>query len=99
MRPAVTGLLAGVVGGAFAPVLIKPHSLRNTAKGMIKGALVLYERGRVGFATWSESLSDLVAEAQEEHQQDKARTTDRGSEGIVTPLKQRQAGGLPDEDG
>lgn len=98
MAPAVAGLVAGLVGGAVAPALVTKNSVRRAAKSLIKGALFLYERGRVEMATLSESISDLVAEAQEERGREMDAGTEMGT-GVVTALKQKPAAAAPDHNG
>jgi hypothetical protein len=87
--PVVTGLVAGVVGGLIAPVIPR-SSLRSAAKALIRGAIVIYERGREATATWAETASDLVAEVQIERAIAAMGNGAQGSE-TVTPIKRDQA--------
>lgn len=60
----LTGLAISAVAILLAPVLSRWG--RPVAKGAIKGGLVAFQTGRTRLAELSETVEDLVAEAQAE---------------------------------
>lgn len=66
--PIVVGVSAALAVTVFAPVVL-PVMLtigRPIAKSLIKGGLMLYEKGREAVAVAGESVEDLVAEVRAE---------------------------------
>lgn len=63
-----TGLAIGLGAAVLAPVLVPAvgRVARPVAKTVIKGGLVVYERGREVAAELGEAVEDLVAEASSE---------------------------------
>lgn len=64
----ITGLAVGIGAALLAPVIvpIATSILRPLAKSVIKGGILLYEKGRETGAELAETLEDLVAEARSE---------------------------------
>lgn len=70
----VVVLAAGVAAALLIPVVLPAvaRAGKPFAKGLIKGGLIMYERGRETFAELSEVLEDVVAEARAELEQEHA---------------------------
>ena len=64
----VTGLAVIIGAAILAPVIVPIVTgvLRPVAKSIIKGGILLYEKGRETGAELTEELEDLVAEAKAE---------------------------------
>ncbi|HEX7634564.1 MAG TPA: DUF5132 domain-containing protein [Noviherbaspirillum sp.] len=64
----VVGLTAGVAATLLAPVLIPvvATATRPLAKSLLKGGVVLYEKGREALAGAGEEIEDLIAEVRSE---------------------------------
>ena len=62
------GVTSGLVAALIAPILIPAikRSSRPIAKGLIKGGMVLYEKGREVTAHAGEVVEDVMAEIQAE---------------------------------
>ena len=65
----VTAVLAGVVGGLMAPLILPrlERNLRPATKNLFKTGIALYERGRERAAEMGEFASDMMAEARAEY--------------------------------
>jgi len=65
----IVGVTSGLVAALIAPVLIPAlkRSSRPIAKGVIKGGMALYEKGREATAHAGEMLEDVMAKAIERH--------------------------------
>jgi Protein of unknown function (DUF5132) len=66
----VTGLAVGVGAAVVAP-LVAPavtNLLRPAAKAVIKGGIMVYDRGREAMAQVGEATSDMVAEVRADTQ-------------------------------
>lgn len=68
----VTGLAVGVVAAVLIPVVLPvlARAAKPLAKAMIKGGIIVYEKGRESFAELSEVMEDMVAEAKSEVEQE-----------------------------
>ncbi len=66
----VTGLAVGIGTAVLAPVLMPAvtNMLRPAAKAVIKGGIVVYDRGRQAVAQLGETANDMVAEARSDSQ-------------------------------
>jgi hypothetical protein len=64
----VVGLAAGLAATVIAPILMPAlkRSSRPMVKGLIKGGVFLYQRGREAVATSGEMMEDVLAEIQSE---------------------------------
>ena len=64
----VPSVLVGVGGALVAPVVVPALAagMRPLAKAMIKGGIMVYDKGAEVFAEAGEQLSDLVAEVRSE---------------------------------
>lgn len=64
----VVGLTAGVAATLLAPVLVPAVAMaaRPLAKSLIKGGVLLYEKGREGLARAGEEMEDMIAEVHSE---------------------------------
>lgn len=64
----VVGLTAGIAATLLAPVLIPvvATATRPLAKSLLKGSVILYEKGREAFAGAGEEIEDLIAEVRSE---------------------------------
>jgi|GEM_PF-1316302 len=71
----VVGVTSGLVVALIAPVLIPAlkRSSRPITKGLIKGGMVLYEKGREVTAHAGEVIEDVMAEIQAEHAEKQSR--------------------------
>lgn len=71
---AVTGIFIGVGAALVAPVVLPVLAsiARPMAKTMMKGGVLLYERGRETFAETSEHFQDMTAEVKAELAQEEA---------------------------
>lgn len=77
-------LLAGAVGGAVVSALrSESGSARPMAKRAVRAGLQLYEQARRSAAEWGEQASDLVAEAQAEFDEERAKAA-------VAPREERR---------
>jgi hypothetical protein len=66
--PIVVGVSAALAVTVFAPVLVPVMVTigRPIAKSLVKGGLMLYDKGREAVAMAGESVEDLVAEIRAE---------------------------------
>lgn len=64
----IVGIAAGLIAAVVAPVLIPAlkKSARPLAKSLVKGGMLLYDKGREAVAGAGEALEDVVAEVQAE---------------------------------
>lgn len=64
----IVGVTSGLVAAVIAPMLIPAikRSSRPMAKGLIKGGMLLYEKGREATAHAGEMIEDVMAEIQAE---------------------------------
>jgi uncharacterized cupredoxin-like copper-binding protein len=64
----VIGVTSGIVAAIVAPLLVPAlkRGSRPLAKGVIKGGMVLYEKGREAAAHAGEMIEDVMAEIQAE---------------------------------
>lgn len=90
----IVGLTSGLVAAVIAPVLIPAlkRSSRPMAKGLIKGGMLLYEKGREVTAHAGEVVEDVMAEihaeqaekqpgaAHEDHWEEEIRTSGSNDE-------------------
>jgi hypothetical protein len=60
----VVGLTAGLVAAVIAPVVIPAvrKGSRPVAKSLLKGGMLLYQRGREAVASSGEAMEDMLAE-------------------------------------
>lgn len=70
----VVGLTAGLAATVLAPVVIPVVAMaaRPLAKSMLKGGVVLYEKGREALALAGEEMEDLIAEVRAEMEMEQA---------------------------
>jgi hypothetical protein len=63
-----TGIAIGVGAGLLAPIVIPAvtGAIRPLAKGILKGGMVMVEKGKVMCAEARETVEDLAAEARDE---------------------------------
>jgi hypothetical protein len=68
------GVAAGLVAAVLAPVVIPVIAMaaRPLTKSLIKGGVILYERGREALAGAGEEMEDLIAEVRSEMEQEAA---------------------------
>lgn len=64
----IVGIASGLVAAVIAPVLIPAlkKSGRPLAKSLIKGGVMLYDKGREAVAGAGEVIEDVIAEVQAE---------------------------------
>ncbi|QDZ28364.1 DUF5132 domain-containing protein [Noviherbaspirillum sp. UKPF54] len=64
----VVGLTAGLAATVLAPVVIPVVAMaaRPLAKSLLKGGVLLYEKGREALASAGEEMEDLIAEVRSE---------------------------------
>jgi hypothetical protein len=64
----VIGVAAGVAATILAPVVVPVMVMaaRPLAKSLIKGGVILYEKGREAIAGAGEEMEDLIAEVRSE---------------------------------
>jgi len=70
----VVGLTAGLTATVIAPLLLPAlkRGSRPMAKGLIKGGMLLYQKGREAVATSGEMMEDMLAEIQSEEMEKRA---------------------------
>lgn len=73
----VVGLTAGLAATVLAPVVIPVVAMaaRPLAKSMLKGGVLLYEKGREALAVAGEEMEDLIAEVRSEMEMERAGGT------------------------
>lgn len=62
------GIVSGIVGGVLAPLVVPgiKKGARPLAKGLIRGGMAIYEKGREVTAHAGEVVEDVMAEIQSE---------------------------------
>jgi len=103
----VVGIASGLVAAVIAPVLIPAlkKSGRPLAKSLVKGGIMLYDKGRQAVAGAGEVLEDVIAEVQAETYEkqmmaanaNQAEAQPRGGNGLdaqqhMAPPAQREEG-------
>jgi hypothetical protein len=70
----VVGLTAGLVAAVIAPVVIPAvrKGSRPVAKSLLKGGMLLYQKGREAVATSGEAMEDMLAEIHAEEPEKQA---------------------------
>jgi hypothetical protein len=78
----VVGLTAGLAATVIAPVLMPAlkRGSRPVAKNLIRGGILLYQKGREAVATSGEMMEDMLAEIQSEDVE-KRRVMEQASDG------------------
>ncbi len=78
----LTGLAIGIGASVLAPAVIPvlANVVKPLAKAILKGGIVLYEKGLETFAETKEVVEDLIAEAKAELAEAKARPADVAEE-------------------
>jgi hypothetical protein len=89
-RSLMLALAAGAAGGAAATLLRREDGKTNSlAKGAVRAGLLLFERARGVVGEITETMSDVVAEAQHELEQERAGASaaeDDNAEEHVVPF-------------
>jgi hypothetical protein len=90
----VVGLAAGLAATVIAPVLMPAlkRSSRPMVKGLIKGGVFLYQKGREAVATSGEMMEDVLAEIQSE-EMEKRTAMGQASDGKTKRPAEGQAAG------
>lgn len=72
----VVAITSGIVAAVVAPILMPAikRSSRPVAKGLVKGGLFLYEKGREATAHAGEMMEDVMAEIQAEQAEKQSAT-------------------------
>lgn len=86
---AIAVVAVGVAAAVLIPVVLPAvaRAGKPFAKGLIKGGLIMYERGRETVAELSEVLEDVMAEARAEIEQEHAAA--------ITPAPPPEPGPTP----
>ncbi|MBC7857860.1 MAG: DUF5132 domain-containing protein [Burkholderiaceae bacterium] len=106
----IVGIASGLVAVVIAPVLIPAlkKSGRPLAKSLVKGGVMLYDKGRQAVADAGEVIEDVIAEVQAEtyekqmmaaasvHQ---VATQESGGNGLDAGAERRGATLAPREEG
>jgi hypothetical protein len=97
----IVGIASGLVAAVIAPVLIPAlkKSGRPLAKSLVKGGIMLYDKGRQAVAGAGEVIEDVIAEVQAETYEKQmmaasANQSDaqpRSGNGLDAATKQREA--------
>ncbi|MGJ0392243.1 MAG: DUF5132 domain-containing protein [Methylocystis sp.] len=85
-RSLMLALAAGVAGGAAATLLQRENGKTNSiAKGAVRAGLLLFERARGVVGEITETMSDVVAEVQNELEEERgvAAAGDNPEEHVV----------------
>lgn len=96
----IVGLTAGLAAAVVAPVLIPAvkRGSRPAAKAMLRGGILLYQKGRVAVAHTGEAMEDLLAEIQaEEAQEEPAPPRSSGHLAAVQPAVAAHSDDAPEE--
>jgi hypothetical protein len=90
----VVGITAAVAATVLAPVLVPILAVagRPIAKSLVKGGVILYEKGREKVAGAGEVMEDLIAEVRSELEQ-QPRTAAATGEAAVDSAAQRSGTG------
>jgi hypothetical protein len=82
----VVGLTAGLAAAVIAPALIPAlkKGSRPLAKSMVKGSILLYDKGREMVAGAGEMMEDVIAELQAEEYQKQAASAKQGEAAAET---------------
>jgi len=90
---ALTGFVAGLIGGMVAPKVLPELSrlARPGAKGVMRFGATFYERARETAARLSETAGDLAAEVKAEREAaerlaSETASSDETAEAVVTPI-------------
>jgi Protein of unknown function (DUF5132) len=88
----VTGLAVVIGAAILAPVIVPIVTgvLRPVTKSVIKGGILLYEKGRETGAELTETLEDLVAEAKAEMETPAAQAATTATAQKVSPPATRK---------
>ncbi len=91
-RSLILALAAGAAGGAVAALLRNDGKARPAIKSVVRAGLLMFEQARESFAEFSETATDVLAEAQAEL--DAERRAERAQprrEEQVVPFETRSA--------
>jgi hypothetical protein len=91
------GITAAIAATVLAPVLVPILTVagRPLVKSLVKGGVILYERGRETVAGAGEVMEDLIAEVRSEMEQPRTAATDAAA-GVAA---QQPAAGQPADTG
>jgi hypothetical protein len=97
----VVGLTAGLAAAVVAPVLIPAvkRGSRPAAKAMLRGGMLLYQKGREAVAHTGEAVEDLLAEIQTEDVQEESASPRAGAGHLAAVQAASPAGEEPGEAG
>lgn len=91
----VVGVTAAMAATILAPVLIPAikKSGRPLAKSLVKGGILLYEKGRETVASAGEMMEDVVAEVRAETMEKQYADTGDGWRAMAEEFQPRPRGG------
>jgi hypothetical protein len=90
----VVGVAAGLTATLLAPVLVPAVAMaaRPLAKSLLKGGVVLYEKGREALAGVGEEVEDMIAEVRSEMEQRPEESTPYSQQGDDSTVRQSVTG-------
>jgi hypothetical protein len=88
------GITAAIAATVLAPVLVPIITVagRPLAKSLVKGGVILYEKGRETVAGAGEVMEDLIAEVRSELEQQPRAAAASAEEAVASAARQPDAG-------